>query len=124
MKCFNHHDRDAFGVCKTCGKGLCLDCMRSVDGMIVCKDNQRCSQTAHLVHVSYENIQNAYTKRSRTISIISGWIFAIAGLFMIYYGFGSDSAMMTLIGAIFAILGVSVLNNASKLKTLDSSKKE
>ncbi len=27
MKCFNHHDRDAFGICKTCGKALCLECM-------------------------------------------------------------------------------------------------
>ena len=25
MKCYNHHDRDAFAVCKSCGKALCLE---------------------------------------------------------------------------------------------------
>lgn len=36
MKCYNHHDRDAFGVCKVCGKGLCLECMEQKDDMVVC----------------------------------------------------------------------------------------
>ncbi len=37
MKCYNHHDRDAFGVCKTCGKGLCLECLKEENGVILCK---------------------------------------------------------------------------------------
>ncbi len=36
MKCYNHHDRDAFGVCKICGKGLCLECMDKEDDMVIC----------------------------------------------------------------------------------------
>ncbi len=36
MKCYNHHDRDAFGVCKVCGKGLCLECMDKNDDMVIC----------------------------------------------------------------------------------------
>lgn len=43
MKCYNHHDRDAFGICKSCGKGLCLECLKEENGTILCKDNPKCS---------------------------------------------------------------------------------
>ncbi len=43
MKCYNHHDRDAFGVCKSCGKGLCLECLKEDNGVILCKNNKICS---------------------------------------------------------------------------------
>lgn len=45
MKCYNHHDRDAFGICVHCGKGLCLECMKEDDnGLIFCKNNEICSK--------------------------------------------------------------------------------
>lgn len=40
MKCFNHHDRDAFGICAVCGKGLCLECMQSLGNKIICRDKK------------------------------------------------------------------------------------
>ncbi len=40
MKCYNHHDRDAFGICKVCGKGLCLECLKEEKGVIICKNNK------------------------------------------------------------------------------------
>ncbi len=36
MKCYNHHDRDAFGVCKICGKGLCLECIDKDSEVVIC----------------------------------------------------------------------------------------
>lgn len=39
MKCYNHHDRDAFGICTVCGKGLCLECMNNTNSVITCNDN-------------------------------------------------------------------------------------
>lgn len=40
MKCYNHHDRDAFGICTVCGKGLCLECMTGEKDVITCKDKK------------------------------------------------------------------------------------
>lgn len=51
MKCFNHHDRDAFAVCTTCGKGLCLECMKEENGKIVCKNNKKCAGVAHKFNI-------------------------------------------------------------------------
>lgn len=42
MKCYNHHERDAFGICKVCGKGLCLECMKNESGIIACKNDKTC----------------------------------------------------------------------------------
>ena len=43
MKCYNHHDRDAFGICKVCGKGLCLECMSDKkENGVYCKDSNYC----------------------------------------------------------------------------------
>lgn len=35
MKCFNHHDRDAFGIDIITGKGLCLECLEENKGFII-----------------------------------------------------------------------------------------
>ncbi len=40
MRCFNHHDRDAFGICTVCGKGLCLECMNKINDVITCGSNK------------------------------------------------------------------------------------
>ena len=38
MKCYNHPDREAVGVCVGCGKAVCQECAVEVDGKIYCKD--------------------------------------------------------------------------------------
>lgn len=50
MKCYNHHDRDAFGICKSCGKGLCLECLKEENGVILCKD-KKCSSILSKCHM-------------------------------------------------------------------------
>ena len=50
MKCYYHHDRDAFGVCRICGKGLCLECMSDKKGHgIYCKNDKHCRLRAESV---------------------------------------------------------------------------
>ena len=37
MKCYNHPERDAVGVCVGCGKAaVCKECAVEVDGKIYC----------------------------------------------------------------------------------------
>lgn len=38
MKCFAHHEADAVGYCRQCGKALCADCQRDVRGITYCED--------------------------------------------------------------------------------------
>ena len=36
MKCFNHPDKDAVGICKQCSKGVCPSCVILVGGSVAC----------------------------------------------------------------------------------------
>lgn len=121
MKCFNHHDRDAFGTCKTCGKGLCLDCMKEVAGTIVCKDNPNCAETAKLVSTSYDNIKNIYSKRTNIFTRLLGVVFLISGIVFGILGF-EDLGMMFL-ALIFFIMGLSMLINNRKMKSIETGKR-
>ena len=37
MNCFNHRDKPAIGLCKSCGKALCEDCLTEVPNGLACK---------------------------------------------------------------------------------------
>ena len=39
MKCTNHHEVDAQGMCAYCGKPFCKDCLVEVKGRMYCKDD-------------------------------------------------------------------------------------
>lgn len=38
MKCYNHPDKDAVGVCVNCGKAVCAEDSVVIDGKLYCKD--------------------------------------------------------------------------------------
>jgi hypothetical protein len=39
MKCYVHQDRDAVGVCSTCGQGVCDACGVKIAGRLYCKSD-------------------------------------------------------------------------------------
>lgn len=47
MKCINHLDLDAVGVCSKCGRGLCPECKHEVGGKMLC---QVCADVYSQVH--------------------------------------------------------------------------
>lgn len=62
MKCLNHHDRDAFVVCKSCGKALCLECAEEYKGFYVCRGSKYCKHIADVDYVNYfkDNSEGAW----------------------------------------------------------------
>jgi hypothetical protein len=61
MKCFNHKEKEAIGVCKYCHKGLCQDCAKDLIGGLACVD--RCEDTVLLMIKD----QNHYYKRKKNL---------------------------------------------------------
>jgi hypothetical protein len=37
MKCFQHNETDAIGICRHCHKGVCRQCAAVVDGCLACR---------------------------------------------------------------------------------------
>ena len=96
MRCFNHHDRDAFGIDIITGKTLCLECLEEYKGRIIEKNNAESKIRVDLIDISYEQIKTnekvmqfnektiAFTdnhiKTSLKISKVSGIITAILAI--------------------------------------------
>ncbi len=64
MKCFNHPNADAVGVCKSCGRALCRDCIAEVGLSCSCKG--RCESIVGVMNDLVERGRTAYQKSSAT----------------------------------------------------------
>jgi hypothetical protein len=47
MRCFYHHEKEAVGTCKSCGKGLCSDCAVDLGKGLACRGH--CEEDAKAV---------------------------------------------------------------------------
>jgi len=70
MKCFNHNYLDAIGVCKSCGRGLCHDCVAEVG--LACSCKGRCEDTVAAMNDLMERDRTKYQKLSRLLLIFGG----------------------------------------------------
>jgi hypothetical protein len=39
MQCFNHPEKSAIGICKSCQRGLCSDCATDLEHGLACKNH-------------------------------------------------------------------------------------
>ena len=83
MKCYNHHDRDAYGVCKACGKALCLECMEhDRENGIYCKNNYQCRQKLDLNNGTGIRKEEIISRRRPAGSIISVFVIIFLLIFI------------------------------------------
>lgn len=77
MKCYNHHDRDAFAVCKACGKALCLECAEQYKNEFICKDSPECHHIADVEYVNYfkDNSEGAWLFNRIAFMLIGAFLF-------------------------------------------------
>jgi len=82
MKCFNHHDKDAVGICKSCNKGLCPDCAVDVGNGIACKGTCQNEVIALNTLIEANNIANkkGASACSKNIFVYGTLAFIISGI--------------------------------------------
>lgn len=108
MQCFNHHDRQAVGLCKCCLKGLCADCAIDLGHGIACQNHQeKVSEINNL-------IDNNIEKKSSTNAhlIITPIIYCIFGVVFIPIAVGSGSVIPWLMATAFMGFGGYLLITA------------
>lgn len=79
MKCYNHHDRDSFAVCKSCGKALCLECAEEYKNTFVCKGSKACKHVADVEFVNY------FKDNSEKAWFFNRMLFVFLGVFLFLY---------------------------------------
>ena len=91
MRCFVHHDHEAIGICRACGKALCPDCAVDLGHAICCRG--ACEQMAREIHaqtIRNNVIQNDERKRLYSwfsaLAIAQGTVYALFGLIFLMYG--------------------------------------
>jgi hypothetical protein len=120
MKCFNHPNTDAVGVCKSCGRGLCRDCIAAVGLSCSCKGE--CEAVVAAQNDLVERGRTAYQKSS-AMQMRSGILVMLLGGLFLFFGItrlGPERSTWDyfLLGAglLFTILGLSSMYSAIRFK--------
>ena len=85
MRCFNHADVDAVGLCRACAKGLCHDCATDLSFGLACKDKHE--PEVHASHNLLERSKNLLQTNMRA-KYLAPVFFGISGLVFISNGTG------------------------------------
>jgi len=115
MKCFNHHDRDAFGVCQSCGKALCLECIDMANNSVKCKHNPACIERAKIMNISYRNLCSSYSKSQRVMALIIGILFFAPGVTGTIVSLIRQDDYMLIVSLIFVSIGFAIIQRARNL---------
>jgi len=121
MKCYYHHDCDAVGTCKSCGKGLCEECQVDLGKGLACKG--RCEEEVQaLIALIDNNLRNwpaagEMIRRGRATSVFSGAFFLATGVGFVYWALSRSYLIAPLlpIGGLFALYGLVTLVRALKI---------
>lgn len=118
MRCFNHKEIEAVGVCVNCGKALCTSCIsKSSRGKFVCSPECSRAITEADDFRDYLHVRN--TKSWRLIAY--ALLFPIAFIFLIFAGFCVWDRNWPLVWlllpvvVIFVLLGLGCLGLGRKM---------
>ena len=116
MKCYYHHDRDAFGICQACGKALCLECMDTTNNVTKCKNSNFCKEIVRLQNITYGNIRATFTKSQKMVSTILGLLFLLSGIAGIGITFIIEDSFMLVPSLIFIVVGSAIFYSACRMR--------
>ena len=83
MKCFNHPDVDAVGICKQCHKGICASCAVDLGYALACKDKHE-TEVATVDRAISIQVKAVDTQPKSTF--ISNFIILVAGITLLGFG--------------------------------------
>jgi hypothetical protein len=116
MKCYNHQEIDAIGLCKSCQKGVCQGCLALVDGSVACKGT--CQEDVAALNYMIKRGRKVYENLGKQWGpsiIING----IGGAFFLGFGlfnFGKTSSWLLIgLGSIMIVGGIMSLIQGKRM---------
>ena len=110
MKCFNHLDVNAVGLCKSCGRSLCADCYAEVGDSLSCKG--KCEEKVRILNSMIEknsqilSTSNQAMKSAARFSLIMGILFMGFGIWQLSTGADFLSYFLLALGGGFFVNGI------------------
>ena len=118
MNCFNHPDRPAIGFCKSCCKGLCVDCAATLPNGLACRN--ACEVRVALINQIIDNNQkvisaaNVQVRSSGMFILLLGALFCLFGFLPLLISGNTGTLFLGIIGLFFAAYGVIRLMKKSQ----------
>ena len=118
MKCYSHRTIDAIGICKSCQRGLCPDCVVEVGTSCSCKN--RCEKDVEILNEMILRGSRNHLKTSGAI-VRAGLFSCATG--MVFLGFsyvmrdhGQFDYFLLIAGAVFLVYGISQFFSAKRYR--------
>jgi hypothetical protein len=105
MKCYNHTDIDAVGICKNCNKGVCISCAIDVGNGIACSET--CANEVKQINVLIERNKNAYQKIADGYLRNTSMYLGLAIIFILIWNFdGRQEFFLIVFGVACLLIGI------------------
>lgn len=121
MKCFYHPSVDAVATCKSCGRGLCRECIAEVG--LSCSCRNRCEADVATLNDLVERGRTVYKKTSATyfrsglFTLLAGVPFLVLGAVGVSSGTGGEWGYFLLVmGMVFGGWGISHFVSARRMR--------
>ena len=125
MNCFNHRDKPAIGLCKSCLKGLCEDCVAEVTNGLACKGT--CEARVNMINRTIDSnpqLVGAARRQVRSIAVFTILMGITFAVFAVWAYFDSSVFIACLLGAFAAVLllsGILRLSRKQQYPQLDEA---
>ncbi|WP_353777728.1 hypothetical protein [Winogradskyella sp. 3972H.M.0a.05] len=116
MKCYNHTNVEAVGICKNCNKGICPECLTEIPNGIACTSS--CVEELKLVNeLISKNVRsrNSVAGSYRRGALLHG----LMGIVFLVYGImdGKHIWFIEIMGIIFLFFAAINLYNSTTKNT-------
>ena len=125
MNCFNHSDIPAVGICKSCGKGLCKDCLVEVPDGLACK--QSCEEQVRNINFLIDSNKQVLTatrfhaKNATLLLLLFGGVVFLLGLIPYLITGENGTLFLAVLGFVFLVLGFLRLRKKGSFPVPDGS---
>src|SRR6516165_7879090 len=92
MLCFNHPRTDAIGICKSCAKAICHDCVFHTERGLAC--SQKCAERIEAVEAMIDRslkpneAVRSMLRRTRHVYLIMKRVYIGIGIVILLFGAG------------------------------------
>lgn len=107
MKCFYHQTTDSIGVCRSCGRGLCPDCVTEYPEGLACKNH--CETAVQETIALVKRNRTAVARTAPYRYLFPAFFFAM-GAIQLYQGViarHDPVNAVSALGAIFIVVGIA-----------------
>jgi cbb3-type cytochrome oxidase subunit 3 len=124
MNCYTHHEKNAVGICKSCGRGLCPDCVVEVGDGISCAG--RCEEKVQIINRMVEGNARVLSTSNQSLRTAAFFILILGVAFLVFgvWQYSSDSdflaAFLIVFGLVFLAYGLVRLRKSAQYPVVDS----